>query len=488
MRYGNKFILLHSVDENSRWAECIKYINETINSGKSVIILFPDINSAQRIKRIIDSSTGLTSVILYRNQPKELEEWLKVKTGGIRIVLGTRSCVFAPVSNLGLIIIEQEQDEAYKQDQVPHYHPREVAIMRADIERANLIFASSCPSLESMYLARKKKCHYIFLLGGKKRPEVKVIDIKGSIFLSKYLQDAIASNLIAKKKTLLFYNRKGFATSAVCKACGKALRCSRCQVNLTYHYENKMLICHYCNFKISVPEICPDCNAGYIRYSGRGTEKVESELARIFPTAKIVRLDRQEPVDTAEADIFIATSSIIRKAKDIFSLVAVISADNMLNRVDFRSAEKTFQILAGLYTLTKDQMVIQTRYPRHHCFQAFLFDNDFNLFYDEELKQRRQLNFPPFRNFALVKVRGEKEEQVKNLSLHIFEYLKKKIKDKIIQVNSVNAGFPSRLRGKYYWQVLSSSKNVNNLSNFLKINLKRFSRSGIIITVDIDPL
>jgi primosomal protein N' (replication factor Y) len=242
------------------------------------------------------------------------------------------------------------------------------------------------------------------------------------------------------------------------------------------------------------PSICPECNSGYIRYSGLGTEKIESELSRIFPQAKIERLDRQESASSNDADIFISTESIIKETGFNFDLIGILAIDNSLNRVDLRSSEKTFGLLVGLLRLTEKKMLIQTYLPRHYCFKA-LESKDINIFYDEELKQRKQLGFPPYQHIALVKLRGKKENRVKEASNTLFNRLKKysesnsKMKtNRAIKVVSVNPGRPLKLRDNFYWQILIKSRFPLKLAKFLKINLKDFSHSGIIVTVDVDPL
>jgi primosomal protein N' (replication factor Y) len=396
---------------------------------------------------------------------------------------------------LGLVIIDEEQDTVYKQDQVPHYHAKRVAFMRVNIDKAKLILGSTSPSLECFYLAKKSNLKYIFMPKARNFPEVKIINMrtvssftKRNVIFSKYLEDSIISTLNSSGKALLFLNRKGFATIGTCIRCGIVLKCPRCSINLVYHFKDKKLNCHYCNFRREPPSICPECNSGYIRYSGLGTEKIESELARIFPQAKIERLDRQGSSGLNAADILISTESIIKGGEHNFDLIGILAIDNSLNRVDFRSSEKTFGLLAGLLRLTEKKMIIQTYLPSHYCFKA-LETKDVNIFYDAELKQRRQLGFPPYQHIALVKLRGRKESRVREISEMLFERLQKSNKtNKSIKVVSVNPRHPLKLRDNFYWQILIKSRSPLKITKFLKLNLKDFSHSGIIVTVDIDPL
>lgn len=487
-------ILLHDLDGRKRWDTYFEAIKNIQEENKSAILIFPDKNSALKAKEIIEKELGLTLTVFYRKMPKELEEWLKIKEGKTNIIVGTFSSIFAPVNNLGLVIIDDEDNSAYKQDQVPHYNVREVARMRINIDKAKLILGSTSPSLESFYLAKQNKIKYVSIPREMKYPEIKIIDMKSEYsrkhkdkILSRYLHDCIIESLGKDEKVLLFLNRKGFATLAFCHNCGVVLKCPRCNINLVYHFHKGSLNCHYCNFKMDSPKICPNCNSGYIKFLGTGTEKIESEIYRLFPQARIKTLDNRVQADIKDADIFISTSAVIKQKDYNFGLVGVLSIDNFLNRIDFRSSEKTFALLTGLLGLTEKKLVIQTKFPRHFCFQA-LIKNDVNIFYNEELLQRKQLNFPPHKHMALIKLRGKNEEKVKEGAFSLFGKLNLANTGKSIKIISVNPGQYPKLRGNFYWNILVSSSDVKKICKFLKINLKDFPHSGIIITVDVDPL
>ena len=493
--YIPETLLIHDLDGHARWGIYLQRIKETLTNNQSVIILLPDIPSLQKAKSFIDKNIPYPSGVFYRKQPRELDEWLKVKRGEVKVVIGTRSSIFAPLSDLGLIIIDEEQDSVYKQDQAPHYHARDIAFMRAGIEKTKLILGSPSPSLESFYLAKKNRIKYLFLPRTKNFPETKIIDTKRlpygekrkNLIFSKALTDSMYSILAQKGKTLLFLNRKGFATYAACHNCGKPLRCPRCNINLVYHFKENILTCHYCNFKMELPKICPSCNSGYIKFSGVGTEKIESELSRIFPQAKIQQLETKQDADTKDADISVATSSIIKNGHYNFDLIGVLALDNSLNRVDFRASEKVFALLIGLLGLTDKLILVQTDFPEYHLFEA-LVKKDVNFFYEQELKQRKQLKFPPYRHLILIKLRGKNEEKAKEASYVLFEKLKGCSKNKSVQIAAVGPGQPAKLRGNFYWQILVAASDAKKAVAFLKIYLKDFSHSGIIVTVDVDPI
>lgn len=469
----------------------LEEIKNTLSSSQSVIILVPDYDSIQAVEEKIKSACGINPIILHRSESEELNRWIEIRNAPACAVIGTRSAVFAPCNRLGLIIIEDEEQAVYKQDQVPHYHAREVARWRMELAGGRVILGSISPSLEVVREVKEQAIIYKKINQDTAYPEVRVIESKyfstgknRAFAFSKYLEDAISQALENKAKALLFLNRKGYATSAVCQSCGKTLKCPRCSVNLVYHFKEKILRCHYCNFRMPAVSICPQCNAGYIRYTGAGTERIENELERIFPFARIANLDTKM-VSIDEADIFVATEAVIHRSGYIFDVIGVLGVDNSLQRVDLRSAEKTFGILLGLVGITK-KLIIQTGISSHYCFKS-LVENNADIFYDEELKQRKQLKFPPYKHLALVKIRAEKEEKAEEASRGIFEKLSA-IRCPGIEVIALNPGQPARLRGKFYWQILVRGASAYLLTKFLKTNLKKLPHSGIIVTVDVDPV
>jgi len=488
--------LLWEPDNIRRWSIYLDNIRATLKRARSVIILLIDLNAVLEAKKKIESELGISVGTSYRGQPDELGQWVKVRRSQFSVVLGTRSAVFSPLENLGLIIVDQEQDGIYKQEQTPHYHARDAAILRAGNEGASVLLGSSAPSLESIYLARKGKIKYLRPQKNVNSPEVKLIDENRRPYskssqraaLSKFLSDSTASTLDAGGKTLIFVNRRGFSSQAACLSCGKIIKCPRCNVNLIYHFHESSLRCRYCNHQIAAPKICPTCNSGYIKYSGTGIERVEREVSLSFPQARIKRINSGSAPDMAKADIYVATSSVIRGDEKDFDLVGVLAIDSSLNRADFRSGEKAFASLAELSTLTKKRMIIQTRLLGHHVF-ASLVKNDPESFYREELKQRKQLEFPPYRHLIMVKLRGNLEDKVREAAASLFNHLKEAGGgDPRRVILSYNPGQPPKLRGKYYWQVLLTCVNVKQTVKFLKLELQKFRHSGIIVTIDVDPL
>ncbi|MCM8763209.1 MAG: primosomal protein N', partial [Candidatus Omnitrophica bacterium] len=487
--------LIHDMEKISRWEIYQKEIQKALDENRTVLFLNTDLDEAQKTETFLRQRFDCSIIFMHRRQrfKKGIEEWLKIKNQKADIILGVRSAIFAPSQNLGLIIIDEEQSQNYKNDQVPHYNSRDVALMRATIEKTKVILASSSPSLEMMQLVKNKKINYL-LLERKNYPEVQIIDMrqqrtfykKREIIISNTLQVAINQALERKGKILLFINRKGFATFAYCRNCNFILRCPRCNVNLAYHFKENLLICHYCNYRQEPAMICPECNSSYIRYSGMGIEKIESELHRIFPRVKILKIERLKDMEENRIDIFISTQIALKTKPASFDLVGVVSVDNSLNRIDFRSAEKTYALLAGLLGLAKETLVIQTNIPTHYCFEA-LVKKDTNLFYDKELLLRKQLGFPPFKHFISIQVRGKDWEKVESKAKQIFEKLHSKEKNKIGASMNVNPMQPAKLRDNFYWQILIKSANPKKSIKFIRGCIKDISHSGITITIDVDP-
>jgi primosomal protein N' (replication factor Y) len=489
-------MLVQDVNRWSRWEFYYKEIKDCLNSGKGVIFLTPDKWSAELAQKKIKDKLNIEVGLLHSHQsPKrELSQWVDLKCGRLRIVVGTRLAIFAPLVNLGLIIIEEEQSPVYKQDSVPHYNAVSLARMRSEIEGVKAILSSFSPTLETWHQARRGRIKYIIKARQIPTQQIKVIDMhrvgfnpqSRKIRLSISLEDAINQVLNQKGKVLLFLNRRGFAISAYCQNCGMILRCPRCNANLILHFRNSKLICHRCNYEMSSPRVCQDCNSGYIRYSGLGTEKLESELSRLYPQVKIARLDKDEKNIPEDAQIIVATESVFKHTISNFDLIGIISPDFILNLPDFRAGERLFALLLHLASLTRNYLIIQTNFPQHYCFQA-LIKKRIEDFYEAELALRRQSNLPPFNHVIMLKLRGSKKEKVSKVTEELFSILNNANRDKSIKIVSFAPQIPYKKRDKFYEQILIKVRSVTKAVNFLKKTLRNFRRSGIIITIDVDP-
>jgi primosomal protein N' (replication factor Y) len=489
--------LLQDLGGQRRWEIYFREIEDSLNTGRGVIFLTPDIESAQHIQREINNKLNVEVGLLhsYYSARQELAQWIQIKQGLLRIVVGTRMAIFAPVANLGLIIIEEEQSSVYKQDSTPHYNAVGVGKIRNKVEGAKLILSSRNPPLETWYQAKKGMIRYILRDAEIPPCQIKLIDLRRVGFfpqrramrLSISLEDAINKTIERKGRVLLFLNRRGFAIFAHCQNCGTVLRCPRCNANLILHFKENKLVCHQCNYKIPSPRICPNCKSGYIRYSGLGTEKLESELARLYPQVNIACMEKKEKIIPVDAQIVVATESIFKCALSNFDLIGVISPDAVLNRPDFRAGEKLFDLLLHLACLAGNSLIIQTNFPQHYCFQA-LAQKRIGLFYETELSLRRESHLPPFNHIIVVNLRGRKEEGVSCAAEELFNILNNSIQNKSIKIISYSSAIPHKRRDKFYEQILIKARSVPGAVKFLKRNLSNFRRSGIIVTVDVDPL
>ena len=488
-------VVFQDLDGNSRFDFYARELIACRERNRSAIVLAADKDGLERLKAFLSEKTGLPIEVLLRKELQEVKVWEKIRAQPACVVLGLRSAVFAPVNNLGLIIVDEESASAYKQDQAPHYHAREAARMRCRIENARLLLAASPVSLEAFYYAGLGQEGLVCPGPEAAVAQVSIIDMKAlplldkrkKIILSRTLQDEIARTIFEKGKVLLFLNRKGFATMARCSTCAKTLQCPRCAINLVYYFSENALRCRYCNYSLVPPKICPLCNSGYIKYSGAGTEKIESELARIFPAARIQRLDAGGVLTPDAGDIFISTQAVLKHPGLRFDLAAAIGIDNGLNRVDFRAAEKTFALLWGLKNLAAKKLFVQTGVPAHPVFEA-LKAHDPLIFYRAELESRQQLGFPPVRGFIQVRLRGKSEERVHNAAEKLYEMLCAQKPSRATKVLSLNPGEPAKLRGNFYWNIMISTAQIEKANGLIKNTLKQFRFSGIMVAVDVDPL
>jgi primosomal protein N' (replication factor Y) len=494
---NSKFRVTLVCDETSqkRWDFLYRQIKKALSLNQGVIFLEPQIVYIDAIVRWIRTSFDSTVAVLHsrQSQNKEFVQWVDIKSGKVNIVVGTRSAIFAPLSNLGMIIINREDDPAYKQEQSPFYHARRIALFRARQSKAHLVLISQLPSLESYYSALTKEYKFVNLAGKLRNPpKIEVVDMnqdsirikKNKVILSTQLENDIHRVLTMSKKTILFINRLGFATSLRCKKCGYSLKCARCSVSLTYHYDRKKLICRFCNYQTRPIDICPQCKSSYIRYSGVGAEKLESEMHRLFPQAKIMRWDSEVGIKNDNFDILISTQILLEKGIDC-NLLGVLYLDTSLNRVDFRSSERTFSLLFRLSKLAKDKMVIQTHNPQHDCIQAIIRNDPF-LFYRNELKHRKEAGFPPFKHFVQIQLRGRSEQKTKDVVFTLYAKLKYH-KPRGINILEPFSGSPSRLRGNYRWNILLKGNSPNTINSYINTRLKDLkNKSGIMINTNVD--
>jgi len=466
-------------------------IEEKIKQKKKIIIILPELRMIALVKSELEQFSGLNIGIWHGKLSKKsaIQLWSDLAESKIDILVGTRSSIFAPISNLGLIIIKDENAYAHKADQVPYYHSVIVARMRSEIENCNVLLSSLIPSINTFAMLQKH------LVKSKKqdsiipRAELITAGINFKDKIDVVLKSELSAALERDEKILIFLNRKGFATSIYCKKCQEALRCNRCSSNLRFDYSQNIFHCPVCSYKTEPVEICQKCNSTYVKYKGMGLEKLESNLKRVFPSKKIITFNEFERSSdgNSDFDILISTQKIVHYDYFKFDLTVVWDLDSLLNIGDYRSSENLFHLLSSLLVKTENRMIVCSSQNQEFYLLKYLTKLDYKNFYKEELKFRRQLNLPPYFHFCLVSIRSLKKEYSQNTSKRLFGLLKKDKNSKIELVPSQDQG-KSRVRGKHYNYLTVKSDNPTLLMNYIKRNVARVKTSSVIITANIDPL
>ncbi len=523
---GGTVFLLHGVTGSGKTEIYLQAIAMALEQGRGAIVLVPEISltpqTVERFKARFSAGRRQTLVAVLHSHLSDGErhdEWQKIRQGRARIVIGARSAVFAPVERLGLIIVDEEHEYSYKQEESPRYNARDVAVMRAGMESAVTVLGSATPSMESFHNVTKRKYRLLELptrADDKKMPIVRVVDMrqvarreKGIPIFSPLLKEAIHKRLDRAEQTFLFINRRGFATSLQCPLCGYVAQCPNCSVTLTYHRPDQMLRCHVCDYFLAAPKVCPDskCRNPAIRYAGLGTQRVESTLAALFPKARICRMDsdalkRKEDyrrilgdVRTGKIDILVGTQMI---AKGLHfpnvTLVGIMHADMSLHMPDFRAGERTFQLLTQVAGRAgrgdvEGEVIVQAFSPFHPAIQ-FARRHDFNGFYDQEMDFRGQLSYPPLTRLALVSLHGRNEEKVKLSANHI----KKVLEGKSAAIGDLVIAGPApaplaRAKGDYRYQIMLRTRHIKRLGEASRELLAETTLPpDVSLVLDIDPV
>ncbi len=515
-REAHQVFLLHGITGSGKTEIYLQTMETVLKKGKTGIMLVPEISlTPQTVERFM-SRFGETVAVFHSKmlQSVKFSEWKRINEGKARIVVGPRSAVFSPLKNLGVIVVDEEHEPSYKQDDVPRYHAREVAIERARRAGAPVILGSATPSLESYFKAINGAYRLVELtqrIKEKELPKVKLVDMRmefdtrtGKKVISRVLEEALKKDIAKKQQALIFLNRRGFSTFVICGKCGDVLKCRKCDSPMVYHQDKKALVCHYCNNRLSPPKTCRLCGEGELLYKGTGTEKVESELKAAIPGARISRMDSDSMSKRGshgavlrdfkehKIDIIVGTQ-MIAKGLDFpkVTQVGVISADANLNLPDFRSGERTFNLItqvagrAGRGDLG-GEVIVQTFTPEHFAVNLAA-KHDYHGFYLREIESRRQLLFPPFVNLVKITLRGRKEENVIKSAERLIETLRKRIPDEKM-VGPAPAPM-TKLRGYYRWNILIKGKDRTELVSSLRKAIKGFRKgTGIFLAVDVDPM
>lgn len=522
---GNKF-LIHGVTGSGKTEIYLQLIEDLIKSGKQAIVLVPEISlTPQTVERFVGRFGQKVAVLHSRlSFGERFDEWRRIKEGKVSIAIGARSAVFAPFDNLGLIIIDEEHENSYKSSMNPKYNAVEVAEKRCELEGASLVLGTATPSIETYYRARSGEIKLLTLsdrINNKKLPAMNIVDMREELnsgnksILSVKLYNAIEENLKNNKQTILFLNRRGYSTFISCRKCGYVAKCENCDISLTYHFSENRLKCHYCGMISSPPRICPECGSKYIKYFGSGTQKIEEIIKKLFPYSRTARMD----VDTTsrkgsharilknmkngDIDILIGTQ-MITKGLDfpLVTLVGIIAADTSLNLPDFRSSERTFQLLtqvggrAGRGNF-EGQVIVQTYNPEHFSIQMAK-KHDYIQFYNKEILLRKEFGYPPFIDIITIIIYGRDENKVSKSSKDVYS----KILEKLKEINKgelarnifgPNPAPLEKLNNNYRWQIIikSDKKNLKLLKNIVNrvciYNSRNKKYKNIKFSIDINP-
>ena len=515
-------LLLHGVTGSGKTEVYMRAVQETLARGKTAIILVPEIALTLWIGRQCRAWFGarFEGVAVLHSALSDVErarEWWRVRNGESRVVVGTRSAIFAPLENLGLIIVDEEQESGYKQEETPRYHGRDVAIVRAKMENAVALLGSATPSLETYHHARSGKYELLTLTSRVEQramASVEIVDLREDFAkthqnspISFALHSGIAECLVQKTQALVLINRRGYSWSVLCRSCGASVQCENCSISMTHHKQRNRLECHYCGALKPIPKQCPKCQSKYVYFFGEGSEHLEERLRQEFPGARIARLDRdtartkrqyQETLGAFAAgalDILVGTQ-MLAKGHDFqrVTLVGVVSADSSLSLPDFRAAERTFQLLtqvagrAGRGELP-GRVLIQTFYPEHYAIQDAV-KQDYPAFYERETQFRRVMAYPPFNALANVIVRDANLEKAIRWARQLSEYFSPH-DGKGLRILGPAAAPIAKLKKEHRFQFLLKSPKRSLLARVLGgamtyLELKEIPETAVL--VDMDPL
>ena len=511
--------LLEGITGSGKTEVYLQSIAEILNKGKTAMMLVPEIALTPQMVQRFKSRFGKAVAVLHSglSQGEKYDEWRKIERGEAQVVVGARSAVFAPLQKIGLIIIDEEHEATYKQEDTPRYHARDLAIWRSQYHHCPVILGSATPSLESRARAQKKRYELLYLTQraheNAQLPSVTIVDLKeeyaqkNTSTFSRLLQEKISNRLQQKEQIVLLLNRRGYSSFMMCRDCGYVLPCPNCDISLTLHMDVKKMRCHYCGHQENIPKKCPDCQGEKIRYYGTGTQKVEEELQERFPSARILRMD----VDTTrkkgahekilkafeeqEADILLGTQ-MIAKGLDYpnITLVGVLNADTALNLPDFRSSERTFQLLTQVSGRAgrgakPGEVIVQTFNPEHHSI-VLAQAQDYEAFYQQEMILRHQSGYPPFYFTVKITISHPAEQVVAKKSYQIAEQLKNGLSPESRILGPTPSGI-ARIKNRYYYQIILKYKHEVHLHRMLREILETSQseqRKNLYVSIDYEPL
>jgi primosomal protein N' (replication factor Y) len=510
--------LMYGVTGSGKTEVYMQAIDDVLQRGQEAIMLVPEIALTPMMVQRFKGRFGSLVAVLHSglSHGERYDEWRKIQRKQVKVVVGARSAIFAPFTNLGIIIIDEEHETSYKQEEMPRYHARDVAIYRGKEHHCPVVLGSATPSLESFARAQKGVYRLLTLkerMNKSALPEVEIVDMREELragnrsMFSTVLFDKLKERVEKKEQTVLFLNRRGFSTFVMCRNCGFTIECPHCDISLTYHKRDHSLKCHYCAFDQRMPKHCPECESEHIRFFGTGTQKVEEELSKVLPEAKVIRMD----VDTTrrkgahekllrtfekkEADILLGTQ-MIAKGLDFpdVTLVGVLAADSMLHLADFRAAEKTFQLLtqvsgrAGRHKLP-GEVVVQTYTPSHYSVEL-ASRHDYKTYYQREMQLRKSFSYPPFYYLALISVSHPDVLETVSVTEKIAKFLQEQLSEQAIILGPVSSPI-ARIKDRYRYQCMVKYKNEPTLVSALHTVINRYqkeiARGELQVNVDLNP-
>ncbi|HEV2914460.1 MAG TPA: primosomal protein N' [Pyrinomonadaceae bacterium] len=512
--------LLHGVTGSGKTEIYIRAMSAALRQGRSAMMLVPEIALTPVFSRRLRAHFGERVAIFHSSLTtgERFDEWSRLKRGEARIVIGTRSAVFAPVSNLGLLVIDEEHETSYRQQESPYYNGRDTGIVRALKEQAVVVLGSATPSLESFHNARGGKYRYLHLperIANRAMARAELIDMrevfalrgKAQVF-SDQLLAAIEETHARGEQSIVLLNRRGYSSFVLCRSCGESIHCPNCDVTLTYHRSEMSIVCHYCNHRQSAPQQCPACAGKFIYYVGEGTEQIEEILQQRFPSLKIARLDRDTTsrrklferaileFGAGELDMLVGTQ-MLAKGHDFpnVTLVGVVSVDAGLAMPDFRSAERTFQLITQVAGRAgrgerAGRVLIQTFHPNHYALRHACAQ-DYAGFYDEEIRYRRSLSYPPFVALASLLVHGEDLTRAQATAAEIRKALEEANGERACRILGPAPAPLSRLKGEHRIQLLLKSRSRPQLRQVIDVALSEAASRGCdlrSVNVEVDPI
>ncbi|MDD3383480.1 MAG: primosomal protein N' [Bacilli bacterium] len=515
IKSADKTFLLQGITGSGKTEVYIELALFYLALGKNVLILVPEISLTPQMVQRFKSRLKYKIAVFHSglSQGERYDEYRRIARKEVRVVIGARSAVFAPLENIGLIVIDEEHSESYKQDNVPTYNARDIALIRASTHNSKLILGSATPSLESKARASKGVYHQLYLsnrINDAVLPKCEIVDMmkelkKGNHDLfSSILKQEIIDAISRNEQVILLLNRRGYTPSVVCRSCGYVFKCPNCDVALKYHKDTNTLNCHYCNYEIHYPEKCPNCGSKYLRNVGFGTQKIEELLQKIIPNIKVIRMDLDsvkkekgyqkilEDFENHKYDVLLGTQ-MIAKGLDFenVTLVGVLNADIGLFNGDFRANERVFQLLTQVAGRAgrghkQGKAIIQTFNPDHFVIKL-ASNHDYEGFYLQEMEYRRKQKYPPYRYFALIMLMGNKIDVVEKFALNLKDYfINKNIKD--LSVLGPSIPYIAKVYGKQRMRLIIKYKDKNSAIKLLnEVKKMAIESNKIGISIDVDP-